>query len=56
MSPMRPYSSHNVPNSNSAEISSVCSLEQGGYLSPSRLSAGAVHLDKDHKHKHEYLN
>ena len=56
MSPMRPYSSNNCPNSNSAEINSVCSLEQGGYLSPLRLFAGAVHLDKDHEQKHKYLN
>ena len=46
-SPTRPYSFQSCPNSNSAEISSVCSFEQGGYLPPSRSSDGVVHLDKD---------
>ena len=39
-SPTRPYSSHSCPNSNSAEIISVCSLERGGCRPPSRLSFG----------------
>lgn len=50
ISPTRPYSSQSCPNSNSAEMTSVCSLERDGYMSPSRSSAGAVHLDEDCKH------
>ena len=50
MSPMRPYLSQSCPNLNSAEITSVCSLEWDGYLPPLRSSAGTVHLDEDYKH------
>ena len=56
MSPTRPYSSQSCPNSNSAEMSSVCSLEQDGYISLSRSSAGAVHLDKDCKNHIKWMN
>ena len=33
----------------------MCSLEQGGHLSLSRLSAGTVHLDKDCEHQKKSL-
>ena len=57
MSPTRPYSSQSCPSSNSAEMSSVCSLEQGGYLLPSRSSTGAVDLNKGHQHQvNRYIN
>jgi len=47
MSPTSPYSSHNMPNSNSSTSISVCACERRPCLSESRSPAGAVHLTKN---------